>query len=291
MLRSYRHIAVVVIVAVAAVNISASKSWTPDSIAFWLGTHSEYPFENDIPNTEDRIVKTPTDGGIREDIPAKYRERFDKWKTELLSTELGRAQWDRYANDKSFILTVTVSGGSKGAGTSDYLWNDEGKLVGATITLSASLEEGSPPPVYYPVLNSVSNKITAHSIGGSIIAATRMSHELGHVNQTYDGSMKVIQMQNKLMIQYNSIFMQNGAKDKKLIDIASQMNGTPVEIWESREYWSEVNAMLYLSQRISKESFYCFVFRRMKRNIETHAKAYEDRFSQHPEFTDSPCWN
>ena len=291
MFRWHRQIAVVVIVATAAVNISASKAWTPDSIAFWLGSHSEYLFENDIPNTEDRIVKTPTDGGIREEIPGKYRERFDKWKSELLSTDLGRAQWERYANDKSFILTITVAGGGKGAGTSDYLWNDEGKLVGATITLSASLEEGSPPPVYYPVLNSVSNNVTAHSIGGSIIAATRMSHELGHVNQTNEGSMKVIQMQNKLMIQYNSIFMLNGAKDKKLVDIANEMNGTPVEIWESREYWSEVNAMLYLSQRISKESFYCFVFRKMKRNIETHAKAYEDRFSKHPEFTDSPCWN
>ena len=250
---------------------------------------SEYLFDTD--DTTIHIDKTPTDGGIREDIPAKYRERFDRWKAELHSTELGRAQWDRYANDKGFILNITITGNSKGAGTGRYEWNEEGKLVGATITLSASLEDGSPPPVYYPVLNSVSNDVTAHSIGGPIIAATRMSHELGHVNQTFDGSMKQIQLQNKLIQQYNSIFMQNGAKDRKLIDLATEMNGTPVQIWESREYWSEVNAMLYLSQRISKESFYCFVFKKMKRNIETHAKAYEDRFSQHPEFTNSPCWN
>jgi len=293
MIRSYRHIAVVVFVAVTALEISASSKSTPNPLWFWLGTNtaSEYQFENDIPGTDERIVKTPTDGGIREEVPTKYRERFDRWKSELLSTELGREQWERYANNKNFILTIAVAGDSKGAGTSDYLWNEEGKLVGATITLSASLADGSPPPVYYPVLNSISNDLTAHSIGGSIIAATRISHELGHVNQTSDGSMKLIQMQNKLIAQYNSIFMQNGAQDKKLVDLANQMNGTPVQIWESREYWSEVNAMLYLSQRISKESFYCFVFRKMKRNIETHAKAYEDRFSQHPEFTNSPCWN
>ena len=105
--------------------------------------------------------------------------------------------------------------------------------------------------------------------------------------------MNLIQTQNKLMLQYNSIFVENGlnSKDTRLLDIAGQMNGTPVQIWESREYWSEVSAMLFLSQKISKESFYCVVFKKIRWNIETYAKAYEDRFSKHPEFTNSPCWN
>jgi hypothetical protein len=86
--------------------------------------------------------------------------------------------------------------------------------------------------------------------------------------------------------------MENGLndKDKKLLDLADQMKGTPVEIWESREYWSEVNAMLFLNQRISKEGFYCVVFRKIRRNIESYAKAYENRFSQFSEFNNSPCW-
>ena len=70
-----------------------------------------------------------------------------------------------------------------------------------------------------------------------------------------------------------------------------EAGGTPVEIWESREYWSEVNAMLYLKERISKENFYCFVFNKIKRNIEEYAKGYEQRFDQYSEFSSSPCWN
>jgi hypothetical protein len=48
--------------------------------------------------------------------------------------------------------------------------------------------------------------------------------------------------------------------------------------------------MLYLEERISKEDFYCYVFNKIKRNIETYAKDYEQRFGQHPEFASSPCW-
>jgi hypothetical protein len=285
MVRSLRHIAFVVTVAMttalAAMSISARS------------TTSTYRLENDPADIPIRIVATPTDGGIREEIPLKYRERYEKWKSELRATDLGREQWDKYASNKSFILTIVVSGGQKGAGTDKYLWNDEGQLVGATITLSAALQDGSPPPIYYPVLNSLSTDTTTYSISGPIVAATRLSHELGHVNQTSEASMKLIQQQNNLIVQYNSIFMENGlnSKDTRLLDLATQLKGTPVQIWESREYWSEVNAMLYLSQRISKENFYCFVFRKIRHNLETHAKAYEDRFSKYPEFNNSPCWN
>ncbi len=285
MVRSHLHIEFVataaLTIALAVVNISAFSSV------------SRYEFENDTNDTTIHIVKTPTDGGIKEEVPTKYRERFEKWKSELLATDRGRAQWGKYADNKNFVLTIVVSGNRKGAGTDKYEWNDEGKLVGATITLSAELDDGSPPPIYYPVLNSLSTDATTYSISRQIVAATRMSHELGHVNQTSEASMNLIQLQNRLILQYNSIFMQNGlnSHDARLLDLASQMNGTPVQIWESREYWSEVNAMLYLSQRISKESFYCPVFKKIRRNVETHAKAYEDRFSQYPEFNNSPCWN
>ena len=32
--------------------------------------------------------------GIREDIPKEYRDRYAKWKEELLSTDIGRQQGD-----------------------------------------------------------------------------------------------------------------------------------------------------------------------------------------------------
>jgi len=83
----------------------------------WDGTdyHSASASKNGIMNT---IVSKPTDGGIREDIPAKFRDRYAKWKEELLSTDFGRQQWESYANNKNFILTITMSNKrGQGAGT------------------------------------------------------------------------------------------------------------------------------------------------------------------------------
>lgn len=265
----------------------ANFSW------FFLGSDPIENFEDFDPDISGATVKTPTDGGIREQIPDKYKERFEKWKAELLSTEFGRQEWDRYANDKQFVLTITVSDArGKGAGTGQYQWNDQGKFVGATITLGEDIDKGYPNPIYYPVMNSLSADDTSYSISGKILAATKMSHEIGHVNQTAAANRNSLQLQNKLMPQYISIFLKNGrdTNDKKLVDLAKEMGGTPVEIWESREYWSEVNSMLYLKERISKEDFYCFVFNKIKRNIEQYAKDYEQRFDQHSEFSNSPCW-
>jgi hypothetical protein len=238
------------------------------------------------------IIPTPTNGGIREDIPEKYRDRYDKWKTEFLSTDFGREQWDRYANNKQFILTITIATkGNKGAGTDKYLWDESGTFVGATITLGSELNEGYPNPIYYPVMNSLSSEMTTYSISGKILAAAKISHEFGHVNQTAAANKNFLQLQNKLMPVYTEIFLKNGrdVQDKKLVDLAQQMGGTPVEIWENREYLSEVNAMLFLKERISKEDYYCYVFNRIRQNINTYAKEYEDRFDKYSEFSATPC--
>jgi len=250
-------------------------------------------FEDSDVDLAGTVIKTPTDGGIKLDVPVKYQDRFEKWKTELLSTDFGRQQWDTYANNKEFILTLVVSDKKgKGAGTDKYLWDENGKFVGATITLGDDLDRGYPDPIYYPVMNSLSAEDTSYSISGKLLAATKMSHEFGHVNQTSKANRTFLQLQNKLMPEYTSIFLKNGRdiQDKKLVDLANQMGGTPVEIWESREYWSEVNAMLFLKERISKENFYCFVFNKIRRNIEEYAKVYEQRFDQYSEFSSSPCW-
>lgn len=80
-------------------------------------------------NATEFIIKTPSDGGIREIVASKYQEKSNKWKTELLSTEIGRKQWESYANNKEFILTIIVSNDKKqGAGTDKFLWDDAGKF-------------------------------------------------------------------------------------------------------------------------------------------------------------------
>jgi hypothetical protein len=296
-------IAAFLIIAASFTSLNAYSESRPAPVTFYdEGTdyRSLFPlpalgpggsFESS--DTEVHIVNTPTDGGIKEDIPKKYRARFEKWKTELLSTEFGREQWETYANNKSFVLTIKVTGDKgKGAGTDKFQWDTAGNFVGATITLGAELDDGYPAPVYYPVLNSLSTEGSSYSISGKILAATKLSHEIGHVNQTAQANVRSLQLQNKLTPVYISIFLKNGSdtNDKKLVDLAEQMGGTPTELWASREYWSEINAMLFLKERISKEIFYCHVFNKIKHNLKEYAGDYEQRFDQYPEYSDSPCW-
>jgi len=228
------------------------------------------------------IVPTPTDGGIREEIAGKYRDRYERWKADLLSTEFGRAQWEAYATKRSFVLTVKISGGKgKGAGTDKFLWDKEGNLVGATITLGSEIDDGYPNPIYYPVLNSLSTRGTSYLISGRILAATKFSHEIGHVSQTAKANVELIAKQNKLIPEYTSIFLRNGhnMQDRKLMELAEEIGGTPIEIWESREYWSEVTAMQFLKERIRDEPYFCAVFSRIRANVETYARDYSDRFA------------
>ena len=82
------------------------------------------------------------------------------------------------------------------------------------------------------------------------------------------------------MPQYNQIFLSNGrdASDPRLIELARKMGGTPVEIWEDREYWGETNAMLYLRDRFAEDGFRCLLFSRIKRSVDLYAPSYEERF-------------
>src|SRR5688500_3824102 len=69
----------------------------------FFGVNSNQPLFINLENSSDfhlrsGVIKTLTDGGIKEDIPKKYREKYQKWKTQLLSTDFGRQQWESYAN-------------------------------------------------------------------------------------------------------------------------------------------------------------------------------------------------
>lgn len=233
--------------------------------------------------TMDRIVKTPTDGGIREDIPKSFQEKYQKWKEEFLSTDFGRQQWEKYSNNKQFILTIVISDEKgKGAKTDTYLWDEQGNVAGATITLGNKIDKGFPDPVYYPVMNSLSSDVGAYSVTGNVLAATKFAHEFGHVNQLFETNKDLFRLQDTLMPVYNKFFLKNGhnTRDTYLTNLAQQMGGTPMKIWEDREYWSEVNAMNYLNEKINKENFYCTVVNKIKSNVGLYAKDYEERFDR-----------
>ena len=89
-------------------------------------------------------------------------------------------------------------------------------------------------------------------IGGSVLAATKIAHEFGHVMKISSTSQELYNLQVHLVPTYNKIFLSNGynVNDPRLVEIAQKIGGNPVQIWEDREYWGEANAMLYLKDRV-----------------------------------------
>ncbi|HEV8367433.1 MAG TPA: hypothetical protein VGQ39_05710 [Pyrinomonadaceae bacterium] len=231
--------------------------------------------------TIDESASEDLTGGIHEEIPAKYLSRYQDWKEEFLSTEAGRNQWASYQNNPNFTLNITVSrDNSEGATTGKYKWNDAGQLIGATITLGVRLDEGYPNPIYFPVMNSLVPNDSYNRIGGNILAATKLAHEFGHVNRTGKADATVYQLQTQLIPQYNKIFLSNGRNpnDPRLIELTQKIGGTPVQIWEDREYWGEANAMMYLRDRVTDEGLRCSLFSRIRHSVDLYAKDYEPRF-------------
>jgi hypothetical protein len=221
-------------------------------------------------------------GGIREEIADGYKKRYQQWKAEFLSTEIGKAQWELYARHPRLDLTITVSRDNEyGAGSGKYKWNASGELIAATMTLGARIDEGFPSNVYYPVMNALEPYEKRKLISGNVLAAAKIAHEFGHVMKIGTIPEPLYHLQLRLAPIYNGIFLSNGhnVDDPRLVELARQMGGNPVEVWEDREYWGEANAMLYLRDRVAKERFHCRLFNQIKRSVEEYAKPYEERFT------------
>jgi YD repeat-containing protein len=234
-------------------------------------------------------------GGLKEVIADKYKPRWEQWKKEFLSTEVGRQQWALYEHNPDFTLTISISAENhEGAGTSKYKWDESGKLIAATITLGDRLSEGYPNPIYFPVMNSLTPHGTSDSISQNTLAATKLAHEIGHVISTARTDATLYQLQNRLIPSYNKILLSNGRNpnDPQLLDLARQMAGTPVQIWQDREYRSEANAMLFIHDRFSDEGLRCVFFHRIKQSVDTYAKDYLERFLAVAQSSPEPngCW-
>ncbi len=222
--------------------------------------------------------------GIKEEIPFKYQNEYQAWKKEFLTTEIGRRQWAEFAGHTEFVLTIKLNrDNSRGASTGEYKWNAQGRLVAATISLGSRLNEGFPNPIYYPVMNSLALPDTSsYQISREMLAATKLAHEFGHLLNTAGADAVRFQLQSELIPVYNKIFLSNGRKttDPLLQDLARRIGGTPVEIWEDREYWGEANAMRFLGERLAENGVRCTVFSQIKRSVDLYAKNYSDRFFQ-----------
>jgi len=82
-------------------------------------------------------------GGIREQVPEKYAARYQHWKQEFSCDRNWPAAMGVLSNNPNFTLTVVITRDNpEGGNTGNYEWNDDGKLVAATITLGCRLDEG-----------------------------------------------------------------------------------------------------------------------------------------------------
>src|SRR5260370_41045986 len=111
---------------------------------------------NIVLTRERTTAAAPESAGLREIIADKYKSRYEAWKKEFLSTDIGRAQWDMYAHHPRLVLTITISRSNpQVATTGKYKWNDSGELIAATITLGSQADHGYPSAVYYRVMNAL----------------------------------------------------------------------------------------------------------------------------------------
>src|SRR6476469_9030260 len=156
-------------------------------------------------------AKVDADHGIKEIVPREYQARYDKWKEELFSTEFGRQQWESYAANSNFLLKIVVTADKRsGAGTGDFKWDENGRLVGATITLGKNIDKGFPDPVYYPVMNSLFDLSEPFETKGNILASAKIAHEFGHVDLTARANGNEFQLEDRLISAYYKIFLNNG---------------------------------------------------------------------------------
>jgi len=257
----------------------------PLTSLLWLGSVEAQQRTSAVRNdmTKGHVTTPSETAGIREVIDKKYQKRYQEWKDEFLSTDIGRAQWEMYAHHPRLVLTISISGKNpNGAGSGKYKWNEAGELVAAAITLGSRVDEGFPSSVYYPVMNALEPFESRKLIGGSVLAAAKIAHEFGHVMKISGTPQELYSMQVQLVPVYNKIFLSNGhnVQDPRLVELAQKMGGNPVELWEDREYWGEANAMLFLRDRVAKEKFHCRLFGKIKQAVEEYAKNYEERFAE-----------
>src|SRR5688500_16714538 len=262
--------------------VIALLAFLPLVVTSSASSGGDYHFDIDsVTTTEETSRSDDFMGGVREDVPATFAERYQAWKREFLSTESGREQWKRYATDPVLKLTITVSrDNAEGATTGKYKWNDNGQLIAATIVLGFRLDQGYPNPIYFPVMNSLVPTGTAGDVTGSTLAATKMAHEFGHVNRTAKVDGALYQLQTQLIPQYNKIFLSNGRnpKDQRLVGLAREIGGLTLEIREDAEYWGEPDALLLRPDRFMEERQLCPIFSRIRSRVDLYAKGFERRF-------------
>lgn len=257
-----------------AVFVGLILSASVSGMAAQTAEQSNAEFRSDGP-----VPAEPT-GGIKEEIPERYRKRYDHWKTEFLSTETGRNQWQKYEHNTRFLLSITVSRVQpNNATTGQYKWNDSGTLTSATITLGCRIDKGYPDlGPYYPVTSSLALFESVYVKNSrEILAAAKIAHEFGHVDRMANVERDRFKLEIQLMRDYLSILKESGPGDLRLIELEGLMGGTPQDLWKDGEYWAEANAMLYIGEKIKTRRVPSLLLNKIKQAVDSRVKGYPQR--------------
>jgi YD repeat-containing protein len=207
--------------------------------------------------------------GIKEEISDKYKKRYEKWKSEYLSTEAGRKQWEMYEHKKRFVLTIRISKVNPHGARTDYEWNGLGELIAATITLGSRIDERHPCRFYYPVLGLLEDHWYPNV--KSMLAAGKIAHEFGHVNRAIADDK--FQSQNQLILANAHILPgRPDTRDARVTELQQQLGATLIEIWADRECSAEATALLYLREKAGKGFVSRSLITGIAKNIELNAK-------------------
>ena len=119
----------------------------------------------------------PNGDDIVENIDKKYKKHYEQWKSQLLSTKEGQRLWNKFANDKSFTVTISVSNNQEnGALTTPVIQN--GGITGANIVLGNNIGDA------HPSADSgylVTGTLQAAGVDSKVIGGDVFAHEVGHV--------------------------------------------------------------------------------------------------------------
>lgn len=258
---------ILIVIAVLLVAVS------PDSLCDLCRLHTA-AFTADDSERERASPATPH-SGIREIVPDKYLKKYQRWKAEYLSTEVGRRQWARYADDKSFTLTIIVSHElGQGGLVDDYRWDAYGKLLAATIRLGCDFDTGVVSPFFYPVTGALASLNGPDRVRGEVLAAAKLAHEFGHVNLVAEADASSYMLQTSLIDLYAKVFTENGydKNDPRLVELVRRMGGKPLDIKKEREHGAEANALAYLEERMPKRRGDTALFGKIRRYINEYAE-------------------
>ena len=214
-----------------------------------------------------------------DDSSLKDNEDYQEWKKAFLATEAGRAQWDKYNNDHSVNITISMgenAGGKEGAETTPT-FDANGNLTGASIVLGTDFAKHAPSGDDYPISSSLTPTAAyGNPVSREARAVTFLAHEFGHVEDAQKIGGAEWKRQNQLIEQAKEGYNKQGQQYFNSSDfqqVVSQLGGTPVSIHSQRENRAEAYTIPVLRQYFAKGARHGGMPNRVKQAIQNYQKA------------------